>query len=217
MSQLVQTWSDICSTLAASHTRLLAVSKYTSDEAVQTLLNAGQVDFAESRPQNLRDRAIKFPHAQWHFIGPLQKNKAKYVAQYACMWHSLADLETAQAVAKHMGERTLPVLIQVNISGESQKQGVQPKALSELYAAVSSIKQLNIIGLMGMAAKNTDPAPAFKLLRKLRDDLQQKYGTISELCMGMSGDWEIAVQEGATMVRLGSTLFESIEAHQNSE
>lgn len=217
MSQLIQTWSDICSALAPSHTRLLAVSKYTSDTAVQTLLNAGQSDFAESRPQNLRDRAVKFPHAQWHFIGPLQKNKAKYVAQYAFMWHSLCDLETAQVVAKHLQQRTLPVLIQVNISGESQKQGVQPEALSELYASVSAIKQLKVIGLMGMAAKDTDASSAFRLLRELRDDLQQKYGTISELCMGMSGDWEIAVQEGATMVRLGSSLFESVEAHQNNE
>jgi pyridoxal phosphate enzyme (YggS family) len=203
--------------LAASHTRLLAVSKYTSDKAVQTLLEAGQHDFAESRPQNLRDRAIKFPDAQWHFIGPLQKNKAKYIAQHACMWHSLCDLETAQAVAKHLEQRTLPVLIQVNISGESQKQGVQPEKLLELYISVSSIKQLNIIGLMGMAGKDVDPTPAFQLLRKLRDDLQQKHGRISELCMGMSGDWEIAVQEGATMVRLGSTLFESVAMHQNNE
>jgi len=214
--QLVQTWSGICSALAASHTRLLAVSKYTSDAAVQTLLDAGQHDFAESRPQNLRDRAVKFPHAQWHFIGPLQKNKAKYIAQYACMWHSLCNLETAQAVAKHLGERTLPVLIQVNISGELQKQGIQPKALSELYTAVSSMKQLNIIGLMGMAGKDVDSTPAFRLLRKLRDDLQQEHGRISELCMGMSDDWEIAVQEGATMVRLGSTLFESVTMHQNN-
>ena len=217
MNPLVQTWSGICSVLAASHTRLLAVSKYTSDAAVQTLLDAGQHDFAESRPQNLRDRAVKFPHAQWHFIGPLQKNKAKYIAQYACMWHSLCDLETAQAVAKHIQQRTLPVLIQVNISGESQKQGVQPEALLELYTAVSSIKQLHVIGLMGMAGKGVDSTPAFRLLRKLRDDLQQEHGRIGELCMGMSGDWEIAVQEGATMVRLGSTLFESVAMHQNNE
>jgi len=215
VNPLVQTWSDICSALP-SHTHLLAVSKYTSDEAVQTLLDAGQIDFAESRPQNLRDRAIKFPDAQWHFIGPLQKNKAKYIAQYACMWHSLCDLGTAQAVAKHLQQRTLPVLIQVNISGESQKQGVLPEALLELFNSVSAIKQLKVIGLMGMAAKNVDPAPAFRLLRELRDDLQQKDGTISELCMGMSGDWEIAVQEGASMVRLGSALFEPTEAHQNN-
>jgi len=216
MTLLLQTWSDICTALAPSNTRLLAVSKYTSDENVETLLNAGQCDFAESRPQNLRDRAIKYPHAKWHFIGPLQKNKAKYIAHYACMWHSLCDVQTAQAVAKNL-HHTLPVLIQVNISGEDQKQGVQPESLFELYTAVSAIKQLKIIGLMGMAAKDLDPAPAFQRLRELRDDLQQKGGTISELCMGMSNDWKIAIQEGASMVRLGSSLFETVEAHQNHE
>jgi len=209
MNSLVQTWSDISLALKPSNTRLLAVSKYTSDEAVQILLGAGQHDFAESRPQTLRDRAVKYPHAQWHFIGPLQKNKAKYIAQYAYMWHSLCDLETAQAVAKYLQQRSLPVLIQVNISGEPQKQGVQPEDLLGLYTSLSTIKPLKVIGLMGMAAKDVDPAPAFRLLRELRDDLPQKAGRISELCMGMSGDWEIAVQEGATMVRLGSALFES--------
>jgi len=216
MKALIHTWSNICATLKTHNTQLIAVSKYTSDANVQTLLQAGQKDFGESRPQNLRDRARKFPNAHWHFIGPLQKNKAKYIAQHACMWHSLSDLETAQAVAKHLQQRTLPVLIQVNISGEQQKQGVSPKDLEAFYQALSSIKQLNIIGLMGMAAKGGDPAPAFQLLRQLRDDLQKKDGSIAELCMGMSGDWEIAVQDGATMVRLGSSLFAPAEEHQNN-
>jgi len=204
----LQRWQDVTSKLAHTGTQLLAVSKYTSDEAVQTLLDAGQLDFAESRPQNLRDRAVLFPAARWHFIGPLQKNKAKYIAKYAHMWHSLNDLETAKAVASHIQDRVLPVLIQVNISGESQKQGVSPDSLFELYDAISAIKELEVIGLMGMAAKEGDPSPSFQLLHQLRDDLQQEYGTVRELCMGMSGDWEIAVREGATMVRLGSTLFE---------
>jgi len=206
---IIQQWSNVCVALSASQSRLIAVSKYTSDEAVQILLDAGQCDFAESRPQNLRDRALMFPEAQWHFIGPLQKNKAKYIAKYACMWHSLSDLDMAKAVAKHLDKRVLPVLIQVNISAEAQKQGVRPEALREFYCAVSAIKGLEVIGLMGMAAKNGDIRSSFGLLRKLRDDLSQEYGTVRELCMGMSGDWEIAVEEGASMVRLGSTLFES--------
>lgn len=217
MKQLVQQWSAIRAALAPTHTRLLAVSKYTSDEAVQTLLTAGQSDFAESRPQNLRDRALKFPQAQWHFIGPLQKNKAKYIAKHACMWHSLCDLETAQAVAKHLQQRILPVLIQVNISAEPQKQGVQPEQLHEFYTSLRSLQSLKVIGLMGMASKDGGAAPAFRLLRQLRDDLQQKDGSIRELCMGMSGDWEIAVKEGATMVRLGSTLFHTAATHQHKE
>jgi len=209
MTLLLQQWKSICTTLTTTQTRLLAVSKYTSDHAVQTLIDAGQLDFAESRPQNLRDRALFFPHVHWHFIGPLQKNKAKYTAQYAYMWHSLHDIDTAKAVAKHVKQRILPVLIQVNVSGEAQKQGVAPSELDRLYKQVSAIESLQVIGLMGMAAKEGDPTLAFATLRKLRDDLQQEHGRIAELCMGMSGDWEIAVQQGATMVRLGSTLFDT--------
>jgi len=203
----LESWQQICTTLAQTKTRLLAVSKYTSDANVAALLAAGQVDFAESRPQNLRDRAVMFPQATWHFIGPLQKNKAKYVGKYAAMWHSLNDFETAQAVAKHVHERVLPVLIQVNISGEAQKQGVLAADLRTLFEQVAALPQFEVMGLMGMAAKDGDARAAFRLLRELRDDLQQEYGTVLELCMGMSGDWQAAVQEGASMVRLGSALW----------
>jgi len=204
---IVRHWHELSATLEQTHTRLLAVSKYTTDEAVKILFDAGQIDFAESRPQNLRDRAARFPQAHWHFIGPLQKNKAKYIAQYAHMWHSLENIETARAVAKHLHTRTLPSLIQVNISGEAQKHGVMPEALPSLYEQLQQLPQLQIIGLMGMAAKHDDPRPAFQKLHQLQGDFQQAHGIMPELCMGMSGDWRIAIQEGATMVRLGSTLF----------
>jgi pyridoxal phosphate enzyme (YggS family) len=205
--RLLQRWRDVSTQLSQAHVRLLAVSKYTSDHAIEILLHAGQTDFAESKPQNLRDRASVFSQAKWHFIGPLQKNKAKYVGRHAAMWHSLCDIDVAKAVAKHVQGRVLPVLIQVNISGESQKQGVAPEALEPLYQALQNLPELQVIGLMGMAAKHGDAGALFSHLRELRDDMQQKYGKVYELGMGMSGDWEIAVREGATMVRLGSTLF----------
>ncbi|MDQ6991209.1 MAG: YggS family pyridoxal phosphate-dependent enzyme [Mariprofundaceae bacterium] len=204
---LVNHWQDIASILTRSDTRLLAVSKYTTDEAVQILIDAGQVDFAESRPQNLRDRAKMFPKVNWHFIGPLQKNKAKYIAQYATMWHSLADLDIAEKVSSHVKGRKLPCLIQVNISGESQKQGVLPETLKDFYDKVNELPSLEIIGLMGMAAKDNHVRLSFRTLHKLRDDLQRQDGSVRQLSMGMSGDWKIAVEEGATMVRLGSSLF----------
>jgi len=204
---LVKHWQDISNTLATTDTRLLAVSKYTTNEAIQILIQAGQVDFAESRPQNLRDRAKIFPQVNWHFIGPLQKNKAKYIAQYAMMWHSVADLDTAKVVAKHVKGRKLPCLIQVNISNEPQKQGALPEALEDFYAKLLALPELQVIGLMGMAAKGEGVRSSFRTLRKLRDDLQKQDGSVRQLCMGMSGDWKIAVEEGATIVRLGSTLF----------
>jgi pyridoxal phosphate enzyme (YggS family) len=203
---LIQRWQNIQNTIA-DNTKLIAVSKYTSDENVKTLLDAGHKDFAESKPQNLRDRANLFPQANWHMIGPLQKNKAKYVGRHACMWHSLCDLEAAQAVAQHVSGRVLPVLVQVNISGESQKQGVHPDDLPLFFEQLNPIQELEVIGLMGMAAKDSDPKPAFSLLREARDQLIQLYPKSHELCMGMSNDWRIAIDEGATMIRVGSEIF----------
>lgn len=202
---LVARWHRIRSELDGKGVRLLAVSKYNSDASVQALADAGQIDFAESRPQGLRDRARRFPDLNWHMIGPVQKNKAKYVGRHACMWHSVCDLAVAEAVAGYLDGHALPVLIQVNISGEPQKQGVEPDQLEPFYHELSQIDGLHVIGLMGMAAAGGDSRPAFRMLRDLREKLGNE--SLRELCMGMSGDWQIAVEEGATMVRLGTGLF----------
>ncbi len=203
---LLKNWQKLCAELPES-VRLLAVSKYAPDEAVEALVRAGQVDFAESRPQNLRDRSARWPDCRWHMIGPLQKNKAKYVGRYADMWHSLEDIETAEAVAKHVEGRRLPVLIQVNIDGVAGQHGIEAEKLPGLLGEIGLIPQLEPVGLMCMAAAGGDARRSFARLRDLRDRLAD--GSLRELCMGMSGDYRIAVEEGATMVRLGSALFES--------
>jgi len=115
--KLLQRWQALRSELDPGHVRLLAVSKYAPDESVHCLVDVGQMDFGESRPQNLRDRAERFPDVNWHMIGPLQKNKAKYIGRYAFMWHSVEDIETAKAVAAHVHGRKLPVMLQVNVHG----------------------------------------------------------------------------------------------------
>lgn len=196
---------------------MLAVSKYHSDEDVAALAALGQRNFGESRPQALRDRAMRFPELNWHMIGPVQKNKAKYVGRFAAMWHSLSDIEVAEAVAKYVEGRELPVLLQVNISGERQKQGVEPEDVAALLAEVKAMPQLKVVGLMGMAAKSdadhgdgSDEGAvraSFRMLRDLRESLAD--ASLRELCMGMSGDFRIAMEEGATMVRLGTVLFGS--------
>jgi PLP dependent protein len=202
----VARWRQLCAELETKDVRLIAVSKYAPDAAVACLVAAGQADFGESRPQQLRDRAEHFPGVHWHMIGPLQRNKAKYVGRHAAMWHSLEDLDTAREVARHVQGRRLPVLIQVNISGEGQKHGVSADALPALLAELHRIDQLKVIGLMGMAAEHGgDARAAFARLRDLRDGLGD--ASLRQLCMGMSGDYRIAVEEGATMVRLGSVLF----------
>ncbi|OIO67854.1 MAG: YggS family pyridoxal phosphate-dependent enzyme [Zetaproteobacteria bacterium CG_4_9_14_3_um_filter_49_83] len=196
--------------LTARHVRLIAVSKYSEDEKVSRLAALGQVDFAESRPQALRDRALLFPQLRWHMIGPLQKNKAKYIGRFAYMWHSLCDIDTARAVAGHVENRVLPVLIQVHISGEAQKQGVAPDQLADLLEQLKDVPQLEVIGLMGMASSDGEARQQFRSLCRLRDNLND--AKIRQLCMGMSGDWKIAVEEGASMVRIGRALFDSEQA-----
>ncbi len=184
---------------------MLAVSKYHSDDQVTALAGVGQVDFAESRPQALRDRAQKFPYLNWHMIGPVQKNKAKYVGKFATMWHSLCDLACAEAVARSVEGRRLPVLLQVNISGEEQKHGIAPDQAAEFLQRIRLFDSLQVVGLMGMAARGGDVRNGFRSLRLLRDQFGD--ASLHELCMGMSGDYRIAIEEGATMVRLGTALF----------
>jgi len=194
---------------------LLAVSKYAPDEAVQILIDAGHRQFGESRPQQLRDRAARWPDCEWHMIGPMQKNKAKYIGRHAAMWHSCENLDTAQAVAKYVNERELPVLMQVNIARAPGQHGVGLAEAAAFAQALSGIDALRLAGLMCMAPKGGDVRQAFRTARGLRDDIfggslsQWETGETGsvELCMGMSGDYRIALQEGSTMLRLGSALF----------
>lgn len=202
---LLRRWQRLSDELKPANTRLIAVSKYTSDEAVAYLAGAGQRDFAESRPQAMRERSRRFPHLHWHMIGPVQKNKARYVGRHAAMWHSVEEAETARLVARHVHGRQLPVLLQVNVAGLERQHGVLPEDAALLYEQVSGIAGLRITGLMCMAPRLGDARSCFRQLRCLRDKLAG--GSLGELSMGMSGDFRIAIEEGATMVRLGTALF----------
>lgn len=213
-SELISRWQRLHDEVDECSAQMLAVSKYHSDEEIRTVASCGQRDFAESRPQSLRDRAQTFPELNWHMIGPVQKNKAKYVGRFASMWHSLSSFEVAEEVVKHVSGRVLPVLLQINISGEAQKYGVDPEQAAALLEKVRQLNSLKVIGLMGMAAKCNDDGSgdesdaaraSFVRLRNLRDQLAD--ASLRELCMGMSGDYRIAIEEGATMVRLGTVLF----------
>ncbi len=186
--------------------RLLAVSKYFPDEDIACLASLGQLEFAESRPQSLRDRAKKYPDLCWHMIGPLQRNKAKYIGQYAACWHSVEDIETAQAVAKYVCNRRLPVMLQVNIAGKEHQHGILPTSLPVLYEQIRNIPELKVTGLMCMAPRDGSARLCFRQLCGLRDDLSD--GSLGELSMGMSNDFHIAIEEGSTIVRLGSVLFD---------
>jgi len=195
--------------------QLLAVSKTKPPELMREAYAAGQRAFGENYAQELRDKAQALADLQGlelHAIGPLQTNKAKYVAQSAAAFHALDRAGLAEELSRRcvaLG-RILPCYIEVNLGGESQKGGVAPEGLEPLLEATSTLAGIRIVGLMCIPPNLDDPEaarPYFARLRALRDELRSKHPALVGLSMGMSGDFEVAIAEGATVVRVGSAIF----------
>lgn len=199
----------------AADVALVAVSKRHPAQSVRTLAQTGQMDFGEnyvqealSKQQELKDLALR-----WHFIGHLQSNKAKLLPGAFALFHGLDSLKLARALdsaCRAMGE-TLSVLVQVNVAQEEQKSGIDEGGLPELVRETAAMPGLNLQGLMVMPPWNPDPeasrphfARLFALRERLRDDLGL---ALPHLSMGMSHDLEVAVSEGATLVRAGTCVF----------
>lgn len=200
----------------ADEVRLIAVSKTYPPEAVDEALRAGQADFGENRVQELEAKAEAVGGAaRWHLIGTLQRNKVRRVLPLVEVIHSVDSVELAQAIDRVAGEEGLHVraLLQVNVSGEETKHGFSPEAVAESIESLLQLRRVDILGLMTMAPVVKDPRDAgryFAALRALRDRLQLTGGvTLPALSMGMSSDFEVAIEEGATMVRVGSAIFGS--------
>ncbi len=197
---------------------LVAVTKYVSAEATAAVVAAGCFDLGESRPQQLWDKAAKLddPRIRWHLVGHLQRNKIRRTLPLAHLVQSVDSrrLLDALTVEAALIGRRVPVLLEVNISGDATKTGLSPDEIEPLMAYALTLDNIEVRGLMGMAslAGDTDAARQdFRGMRRLRDRLATVFSgqaTLRELSMGMSGDFEIAIEEGATMVRVGSTLFE---------
>ncbi len=192
--------------------RIVAVTKYIGVDEVRDLVQAGITDAGENRWQVARAKVEEFPQLQWHFIGPIQRNKARPIARHFDWIHSVDRWELAEDLSKFAQElgKRLNVLLQVNISGESQKSGLMPEEVASLLKDCNEFRGIAIKGLMGIAT-NTDNGERlrqeFRLLRTLRDDLQNSAGLhLPELSMGMSEDYPIAIEEGATMIRIGRKL-----------
>ena len=178
----------------------------------------GHRDFGESRPLQLASRAEQFSDdVRWHLIGHLQRNKANRVVPCVHRIHSVDSLRLLQRLEEVATEeqRRVSVLLEVNVSGEASKDGYTPNALLMQWPEIAAAKQLNIVGLMTMAPLTADGEgvrTVFRGLRRLRDELvKQGPWPLPELSMGMSGAFEIAIEEGATHVRIGSALFEGCE------
>ena len=200
--------------------RLVAVTKYARLEWVRDLIALGVSDLGEGRPQQLDERAglIDRPVC-WHLVGPLQRNKARRTLAVAEWIHSIDSLRLLQRIDELAAEmRIRPrLLLEVNIAGEAQKHGFCAEDLMELWERIIACRNAEIAGLMTMAPYEAPPDEirrVFRHLRGLRDELAARADSLPlpELSMGMSGDFEIAIEEGATMVRIGSLLFEGLDA-----
>ena len=199
-----------------SSVRLIAVSKTKPAEMIQEAIAAGILDFGENKPQELRDKYDILPkNLRWHMIGNLQRNKVKYVVGRAVMIHSLGSDELAEAIEKEAEKKDLIMLVlaEVNMAGESSKSGLTPEETEAFLRRVSSMKHLKVKGLMTIAPMTEFPEENrvyFRELRNLAVDIARKNidnVDMYELSMGMTGDFEVAIEEGATMVRVGTGIF----------
>ena len=197
---------------------LVAISKGRPAPEIAAARRAGLRRFGESRPQEFREKFSLLEDLdlgiEWHFVGRLQPNKVRLVVDACSMIHSVDDVHLAQAIDERSRKMDIvtSVLVQVNVSGESTKGGVHPGDTRDLLAAMRTMAGIRPAGLMTMAPDADDPEDVRPLFRGLTELAKQLRGELDlelpHLSMGMTGDFEVAVQEGATLVRIGRALFE---------
>jgi len=196
--------------------QLMAVSKTVPPERILQAMDAGITLFGENYVQEAREKIPAIGHnLSWHMIGHLQTNKVKYVITLFDWIHSVDRLELARELDKRAGQqaRKLQVLIEVNVSGEASKSGAEPSQVLELVRQTSGLPHLNVRGLMTLPPYSDDPEqsrPYFQALSQLRDEISVAAIPnirMDELSMGMTDDFEVAIEEGATIIRVGRAIF----------
>jgi pyridoxal phosphate enzyme (YggS family) len=201
-----------------SEIKLISVSKAIEPDLIEAALQAGQTIFGESKVQEARAKIpILSSRARWHLIGHLQSNKARDAVALFDVIHSVDSLKLAEDVNKwsERSGKTQAILLEVNVSGEASKFGLKPEDLESTLKAVNQLPRLEVRGLMTVApyVKDAEEArPSFRRLRELRDALG-----LRDLSMGMSHDFEVAIEEGATMVRIGTAIFGERKRREPSE
>lgn len=196
------------------HVTLVAVSKTQPISAIQTLYDAGQRIFGENKVQEMVEKYEHLPKdIQWHMIGHLQKNKVKYMASFVHLIHSVDSFDLLKEInkqaAKH--DRVIDCLLQIHIAQEETKFGMneqEAESLLEVYQ--TEFPHVRVVGLMGMATFTEDESQVrkeFNFLKSIFDKLKSTYTDLEVLSMGMSGDFQMAIEEGSTMVRVGSSIF----------
>ena len=197
-----------------SEITLVAVSKNFPAEAVKEAYSLGMRNFGENRAQELREKyeELKDLDITWHFIGRIQTNKVKYFVPIADYVHSVWRKEELDEIEKRASKlgKTMKIFVEMNISGEESKAGIRENEIREFLNVANSYDHIEVIGLMTMAPFVEDPEEVrwvFRRLREIRDEMSKDFPSLKELSMGMSNDFEIAVEEGATFVRIGTAIF----------
>ncbi len=213
MNQIVKNLHEIQNELFEDIT-LVAVSKTKPVEDIQTLYDAGQLDFGENKVQELVGKYEVLPKdIKWHLIGHLQKNKVKYIAPFVHLIHSVDSEELLKEINKQAkkNDRVISCLLQIHIADEETKFGMEEKEATRILNNYKeNYSNVEIIGLMGMATFTEDENQIrneFKYLKSIFDQLKTHNMELKTLSMGMSGDYKIAMEEGSTMVRVGSSIF----------
>ena len=195
--------------------KLLGATKTVPPETINEFYNCGLKVFGENRVQEFLKKyeALKDLNIEWHFIGYLQTNKVKYLMGKVVLIHSLDRKNLADEIQKRAQKNNIvqDVLIEVNIGGEETKAGVEPEKLKELFEYTLNLSNIRVLGLMCIPPYLENPEdvrPYFRKLRKLKEELEKDYNVLlPHLSMGMSHDFEVAIEEGATIVRIGTLLF----------
>ena len=192
---------------------LIAVSKTRTIEEIQEAYNSGQIKFGENRVQEIVNKQSRLPDdIEWHMIGHLQKNKVKYIAKFINLIHSLDRISLAKEIDKQAKKegRIIDCLIQIKISKEDSKFGLKIEDFECFYKSLKTYKNLNIIGLMGMATftNNTEIIDEeFKMIKSIYDEIASIDYKFKVLSIGMSDDYNIALKNGSNMIRIGSKIF----------
>jgi pyridoxal phosphate enzyme (YggS family) len=187
---------------------LVSVTKSVGLDEVRTLSELGCNVFGENRPEYMGEKVAAFPDAHWHMIGSVQRRKASEIVTYFSQVDSIDRVEVAEALQRRCEEldRTLDILVEANVSGEESKHGFTPDLLPDIQQRIKALDRLRLRGLMTMAPYVADPEEARPVFRRLAE-WGARLG-LPELSMGMTNDFEVAIEEGATQVRVGSALFE---------
>jgi pyridoxal phosphate enzyme (YggS family) len=208
--------SEICTRIGrdSGEITLIAVSKTFGSELIREAVTAGISDIGENYVKELQRKQQELVSEQlrWHFIGHLQRNKIKYIIPWIHCIHSVDSFRLAEELSHQASKhkRTLDILVEVNTSEEETKYGVQPEQTTELVKELQHLNNLNVVGLMTIGKFPEDPEdsrPAFQLMCSLRNDAEREGIRLPHLSMGMTNDFHIAIEEGATFIRIGTAIF----------